>query len=254
MPNEPTQRFDDWVAALQERHLANLTFPEVRRGLQALSKIYVARRPGLSDKSLDGAGKRAAFALFYGPLHFALVEGIVRAIGAETPPPAKILDLGCGSGVAGAAWASCCARPPAVTGIDRHAWAVEEARWNLRALDLRGKVQRGELLRAPLPGPGGAVIAAFAVNELADRDRDRLRDSLLAAARRGARVLVVEPIAKTPVPWWPEWVAAFEAAGGRSDEWSFAADLPEPLRALDRAAGLRHERIKGRSLYLPAAA
>src|SRR4051812_19659433 len=31
--------FDHWLAALEKRHYAELTFPEVRKGLQALSTI-----------------------------------------------------------------------------------------------------------------------------------------------------------------------------------------------------------------------
>ena len=50
---------------LEARHLSELTFAEVRRGLQALSSLYVERRERLADgAALDGAGKRAAFALY----------------------------------------------------------------------------------------------------------------------------------------------------------------------------------------------
>ena len=33
-----------WWAALEQRHLSDLTFQEVRKALQALSSIYVERR------------------------------------------------------------------------------------------------------------------------------------------------------------------------------------------------------------------
>ena len=57
--------FDNWLAALDERHLANLTPSEVTRALRALSSCYVERREKLAHGgALDGAGKRAAFALF----------------------------------------------------------------------------------------------------------------------------------------------------------------------------------------------
>ena len=55
--------------------------------------------------TLAGAGKRAAFALFYSPLHFVLTGHVVRELDAARPAPRKILDLGCGTGAAGAAWA-----------------------------------------------------------------------------------------------------------------------------------------------------
>ena len=69
-----------WLAALEARHLRDLTFAEVRRALQALSATYVQQRGRLpGGAALEGAGKRAAFALFYGPLHFLAVREVVRA-------------------------------------------------------------------------------------------------------------------------------------------------------------------------------
>ena len=63
------------------------------------------RGPDASPRRSIRAGKRAAFALFYAPLHFMAVTAVVQALGADAPPPASIVDLGCGTGVAGAAWA-----------------------------------------------------------------------------------------------------------------------------------------------------
>jgi len=138
------------MAALERRHLSQLGFAEVRRALQALSSLYVERRGRLaSGAALESEGKRAAFALFYGPLHFLVVRGMVRALGASSPPPGRIVDLGCGSGAAGAAW------------------ALE--------------------------------------------------------------------------------------AGGRADSWRLPAALPERWRLLDRAAGLDHRELTGRSLWLVSA-
>jgi SAM-dependent methyltransferase len=247
-------RFGPWFQALETRHLSRLTFGEVRRGLQALSSLYVERRGRLgAGEALEGAGKRAAFALFYGPLHFLLVRGIVRALGAGAPPPRVLVDLGCGTGAAGAAWAleagGC-----RVAGIDRSGWAVEEARWNYRALGLPGTAVRGDVMGAVLPGRGGALLAAFTLNEIEKETRAALRDRLLGAARLGASVLVVEPIARRSVPWWAEWSEAFRGAGGRDDEWRFAADLPERLRLFDRAARLDHGELTGRSLWVAGVA
>src|SRR5258706_15663669 len=99
-------RFPGWFAALETRHLADRTFAEVRRGLVALSSLYVRRGRRLeTGGALEGEGKRAAFALFYAPLHFLVVRGIVRALGAASPAPSRIVDLGCGTGASGAAWA-----------------------------------------------------------------------------------------------------------------------------------------------------
>src|SRR5262252_2407922 len=99
-------QFLSWFDALERRHLANLTFQEVRKSVQALSSLYVERRTRLETSSpFSGAGKRAAFAMYFAPLHFLLVREIVRSLDARIPADAAILDLGCGTGVAGAAWA-----------------------------------------------------------------------------------------------------------------------------------------------------
>jgi SAM-dependent methyltransferase len=244
-------RFLDWFAALEKRHLARLSFAEVRRGLQALSSLYVERRGRIgSGAALDGAGKRAAFALFYGPLHFLLVRGIVRALGAARPAPRSIVDLGCGTGAAGAAWALEAGARCRLAGIDRSGWAVEEARWSYRVLGVAGRAFRGDLLDASPRGRRGGVVAAFTVNELGEEARAGLLERLLAAGDAGARVLVVEPIARRKVPWWDGWAASFRAAGGRADLWRFPADLPGRLRLLDRAARLDHRELTARSLWL----
>ena len=73
---------DAWMAALEARQLADLTFAEVSRSLRALSSTYVERRAKLKEgAALSGAGKRAAFALFYGPLHCLLLHHIVSTLG-----------------------------------------------------------------------------------------------------------------------------------------------------------------------------
>jgi hypothetical protein len=223
----------------------------VRRALQALSGLYVERRGRLATgAAFEGAGKRAAFALYYGPLHFLLVRHIVRELGAGDPLPQRIVDVGCGTGIAGAAWALAAAGHPVVEGVDRNGWAVDEARWTYAHLGVRGRASRGELASTALPGAGGGVIAAFTVNELDEPARGLLLPRLLESAHAGARVIVVEPISRRAVPWWSTWAAAFTNAGGRADEWRFRAVLPERLALLDRAAGLDHRELTGRSLYL----
>lgn len=229
-----------------------MTFPEVRRALQALSAWYVERRREMQPGTpLDSAGKRAAFALFYGPLHFLTVRRIVRETGAHRPAPTRILDLGCGTGVAGAAWALESGGRPVLSGVDRNRWAAAEACWSWERLGLSGNARRGELGRLRLPGREAAIVAAYAVNELAELERASLLSRLLEASRRGARVLIVEPIARRAAPWWESWAAAFEERGGRADEWRFEAALPALLERLDRAAGLDHRELTARSLYLP---
>lgn len=244
-------RFHSWLAALEARHLRDLTFPEVRRALQALSSLYVRRRTKIkAGAALDGAGKRAAFALYYGPLHFLLVREVVRALGAERPAPVEIVDLGCGTGVGGAAWALEAGGRPAVRGVDLNPWAAGEARWTLRALGLRGDARPGRAELAPPPRKGGALIAAFTLNEMDAAPRERVLEGMLAAAAAGARALVIEPIAGGVAPWWTAWAARFTSKGGRQDEWRFRPELPELLRRFDRAASLDHRELTARTLWL----
>jgi hypothetical protein len=241
----------DWIAEIQERYGRTLTFPEIRKGVVALSRIYVEERRRLDrGAAFDGAGKRAAFACFYSPLHFLLVREIVSSLGAERDPPRRILDLGCGLAVASAAWATLCEPRPQVEGFEKSSWAAGEARWLLGRLGLSGRIHPRSLDAAPPAGRGDAVVAAWAVNELDTAGRSKLLDQLLSAAKRGASALIIEPLARRSSPWWPAWQDEFLAAAGRADEWRFAVALPPSLALLDRASGLDHRELTARSLYL----
>lgn len=251
MKPTPEEKFHAWLAALEARHLATLSFPEVRRALVSLSSLYVERRERLSEgAALDGAGKRAAFALFYGPLHFLVVREVVRGLGAARPAPSPIFDLGCGTGVGGAAWALEAGGGASVSAMDVSAWAIEEARFTLRTLDVRGSLRRERVDRTRMPGRGSAVLAAYVLNELSPEARERVLNRMIDAGRRGARVLVVEPIARRAVPWWDDAAERVRAAGGEERTWRFPVDLPDRLRLLDRAAGLDHGILTARTLWI----
>ena len=238
---------DRWLNALEARHLADLRVPEVTRALRALSAAYVERRRNVArGAALDSRGKRAAFALFYAPLHFLVVRHVVRALGAATP--SSVFDIGCGTGAAGAAWALQADRVP-VTGVDRHPWAVEEARWTYKQLGLRGQARPGDVTRLPPMRPGSAVVVAYVLNELSAPVRARVEQTLLSAAGRGVAVLVLEPIARPLTPWWDAAARNVESAGGRADEWRFPVELPPMLRLFDKAAGLDHRELTARSLF-----
>jgi methyltransferase family protein len=242
--------FAEWLGALETRHLADLRVPEVTRALRALSSAYVERRHTVArGGALESRGKRAAFALFYAPLHFLVTRHIVEALGAHVPPPTSILDIGCGTGAAGAAWAVAAGGVP-VAGFDRHPWAVEEARWTYTTLGLRGHVRKGDATGLPALRPGGGAIAAYVLNELPDATRVRVEGALLAAAERGVAVLVLEPIARPLTPWWDATARRIEALGGRADEWRIPVELPPMLRLFDKAAGLNHQALTARSLFL----
>jgi SAM-dependent methyltransferase len=256
--------------------LADLRFSDVTRALRALSSAYVERRDTAlaGHKALDGAGKRAAFAMYYGPIHFLLVQHIVGQLGAA-PDRGTVVDLGCGTGVAGAAVATSVTPPLKVMGIDTHPWALDEARFTYQAFGLRSDVRRGDAARTRFPNDTSLVVAAFVVNELKEADRavllanimsyvgitmnaapgsqlpapgSRLRAPGSQLPDPGSRhVLVVEPISNRISPWWPEWVAAL---GGRADEWKVRVDAPPLVKRLAKAAGLRPEVLTARSLLV----
>ena len=239
-----------WLASLEARHFSDLTFQEVSRSLRALSATYVEKRDTIHEgAALKGAGKRAAFALFYGPLHYLLLREIVRALGASALSRATLIDLGCGTGAAGAAWAEI-SEPSQVIGVDIHPWALSEAAQTYREFGLHAKTVRADVTSFKLPKPPAMILASYTVNELRESDRAALLPRLLERAANGDRVLVVEPLARSAARWWNTWADAFVAAGGRSDEWRFPADLPPLVAKLDRAAGLKHTHHTGRSLYI----
>jgi SAM-dependent methyltransferase len=249
-----TDRFAAWIASLEARHLADFTFREVARALRALSSTYVERRQKLAEgAALATAGKRAAFALFYGPLHYLLVAHLVDRLPGATARASALIDLGCGTGASGAAWASSCDGPPRIVGVDRSRWAIGEAAATYPAFGLSARTLRTDVasaLRKADAASPCAILAAFTLNELPEAARDALLPQLLDRARRGDRVLVVEPIAGGVARWWGRWRGEFERAGGRADEWRLRATLPDIVARLDRAAGLDHREITGRTLWI----
>ena len=243
--------FEQWFEALVERHQQNLTFQEIRKALQALSSVYVQKRDKLKKgAALDSAGKRAAFAVFYGPLHYLFMQAVLEELDPNPSNLNHILDLGCGTGVGAAAWSILGGRKAKVEGVDLNKWAVAEARLTFQAFGLRGQTRAANLTGAKLPGAGGGIIAAYAINELSDGAREQMLKKFLQAGKSGAKVLIIEPIATTPVPWWQDWSEAFEAEGGLSNTWKIPVDLPDHLRLLDKATRMNHQVLKGRTLWL----
>lgn len=309
--------FDSYLQQLEERHFANLTFSEVTRALRALSSTYVERRETAlaANKALDGAGKRAAFALYYGPLHFLLLDHIFRHLIAPSVPdpaahdgrtvvpdpdlqddrivgsdpnlqnrstagsdpnlhesraagsgtrlaPGTVVDLGCGTGVGGAAVATAIGAAGRsgvrVLGIDTHPWALDEARFTYKAFGLPHDVRRGDAAKATFPGDTSMIVAAFVVNELNDRERAVLLERLIRLKTAGSRIpdpgfrhiLIVEPISQRISPWWDQWAAEFAKLGGRSDTWKARIEAPPMVKRLAKASGLRPELLTARSLFV----
>ncbi len=239
--------FDAYLAALEHRHLADLRFSDVTRALRALSSAYVERRESaLADhKALDGAGKRAAFALYYGPLHFLLVQHIIREIGVAFDP-GVVVDLGCGTGVAGAAIATSQSPHLGVVGFDTHPWTLDEARFTYKAFGLKSDVRRAHAAKTRFPSDTSVIVAAFVVNELNEKDRDALLATFKTSRKR---VLIIEPISQRISPWWDQWAAEFQKMGGRADVWKSRIDTPPLIKKLAKASGLRPEMLTARSLF-----
>lgn len=260
---------DAWVGDLLSRHAAQFTRPELLKAIRALSARYVEQRASLSRRSaLDSAGKRAAFAAFYAPLHALTVRAVAVALDVRAAGVGQVIDLGCGTGAASIGWALATGERPRIVGVDRDQWATQEASWNWRRLGLSGRVDRGDLVHAlgatiadagrrrPRTNPrdgATAVILGWSLNELDPPTRKRAFDLVLRAPTTGIATLVVEPIARTATPWWRDWAARVVHAGGRDDLWKFAPDLPRRLADLDEAAGFRREHLGARTLWLPAA-
>jgi hypothetical protein len=249
-PDPP--EFDAWLRAAEQRYLADLTFAEVTRALRALSSCYVERRDRLADGSaLEGAGKRAAFALFYAPMHAVVTYRVVTALEANLATGTRLVDFGCGTGAASGAWALAAGAAVGIEGFDRSSWAVREAVWTWRALGVRGRATRADVARVRLPRGPIACLAAYTVNELPPDAREAVRGGLLSAAREGHAVLVIEPLAGGVAPWWAMWVEDFGTIGARVDEWRLPGQLPDIVARFDRAAGLRHHELTARTIYVP---
>lgn len=243
----PDASLDVLLGALRTRHLANLTRQEFTRAVRALSVRYVEQRGRIRERSpLDTAGKRAAFGLYYAGLHLVTVDRVVAALGADGRVLTRLVDLGCGTGVCGAAWALRLPAPrPTLEGIDQNGWALDEGRWLWRTAGLAGRTRRGDAVKAvgDLAGrtgalSGTALLAGWSVNELDAEARDRLQTGVRAAVARGAALLVLEPLARGITPWWDGWTAAFAPEGVTAHEFRFDDAVPPVLADLAASAGL----------------
>ena len=231
--------------------MADLRPSEVHRAVRALSDDYVHRRHRVAHQALEGRGKRAAFALFFSPLHFLVVREVARQLEIQSVPVARVLDLGCGTGAGGAAIGSTLDTSVFVTGIDRQGWTLEEASFTYRHFGLRHRTRRGDVGRLrERAEPDTLVLAAYTVNELATETRMGLLHWLCRTMTPRAPFLVIEPISKAVTPWWSEWTSALRPLGAVEREWIFRDPLPPRLRLMDRSAGLDHQVRKARTLWL----
>jgi len=238
-----------WLDDLEARHLSSLTHREVARGLRAVSSSYVERRATAlaGGRVLDGAGKRAAFALYYGPLHLLATLQILEALDAASVCAGwPIVDVGCGTGAVGAG-AALALQSTAVHGLDVHPWALTEARHTYAVLGLQGTVTRASAARLRRPLRPSLVVCGYVANELTDVDREHLGRALTESVRHGSSVLVIEPLARSAAPWWLQWTATLPAP--RLDEWKLQVMPPELTRALGESAGLTPTQVNVRTAW-----
>lgn len=258
--NHTSAGLERWIADLEGRHLRDMTAAEVGRALRALSSTYVERRARLADRgAFDTAGKRAAYALYYAPRRFLTVAHVLTELGAAATPT-HVVDLGCGTGAAGAAWARHAGPGASILGVDIHPWALEETRATFRAFGLDGQTRRGAATAAAAAWKAGrgrgdqarrtGIALSYVANELDAEARAALLTTLLEAARHGANVFVMEPLSRKTSPWWNGWADAFVKAGGRADEWRVRIEPPPITLALGRATGLDAVAATGRTLWL----
>jgi SAM-dependent methyltransferase len=247
--------FDAWLADTVSRHSAELSFPEIRKGVQALTSLYIERREGadLSARALEGRGKRAALATFYAPLHFLAAHHALAAIGpARLGAVRRVVDLGCGSGASGAAAAVAVGGHPPLLAVDRSGFALSEARRSYAAFGLVSRGVRGRLPAAlPRPRSGDLWVLGWALNEFDEDAREKVVARLLDALGAGIRVLVLEPLAGSASPWWRAVAEALSARDVEEPRFKMRLSLPEWLARLDRAAGLHHRVLGARVLAGP---
>jgi len=254
----PDPQFAAWLDSLLARHQRTFAPAEFLKAVRALSARYVERRAQLAQQTpTDSAGKRAAFAAFFAPLHFLTARAIVDASGLRDAGVDRLVDLGCGTAAVGAAWASSLPAPPQITGVDKQGWCLDEARLTWRAFGLDGRVVRGDLLvsaeklvrDASIRNRARVGIAlGWSVNELDNATRARLLPAILALTRAGHPLLLIEPLARGMSPWWDDWVGALTPSGAHAQDWKFDIDLPSALAAIDEAAGFRREGLGARAI------
>ena len=254
----PDPQFDAWLASLLARYREAYSAAEFLKAVRALSARYVERRAQLPQHSpTDSAGKRAAFAAFFAPLHFLTARAIVEASGLGHMSIDRIVDLGCGTGAVGAAWARALTTPPAITGVDKQGWCLDEARLTWRAFSTSGRAVRGDLLvtaerlardESVADRARVGVTLGWSANELDPPTRGRLLPVIASLVRSGHPLLLIEPLARGVSPWWDEWAAALAPSGALAQDWKFDVELPPALAAIDEAAGFRREGLGARAI------
>jgi hypothetical protein len=247
--------FDVWLEATRGRYLPPLTFSEVRKSVQALSSLYIERRSGgrIASRARAGEGKRAALATYYAPLHFLMTHHSLQGLGGSLLRGVReIHDLGCGTGAAGAAAAILPSEPPPIRAMDPSPWALGEAALTARAFGLAARTRRAALPAAlPHAGANELLVLGWVVNELGPDSRAQLLRGIGSALGRGARLLVLEPLARSAAPWWEAWAERLAVHGIEDRTLRCTLGLPPWIQEMDEACGLDHRELRARVLLGP---
>ena len=113
---------------------------------------------------------------------------------------------------------------------------------------MKGHVKQGDIDRLRASRSNEFVIAAYTLNELSDDASARIEDQVCERAQRGGRALILEPLARGVVPWWPKTAERMTAIGARADEWKLAIEAPPIVRLLGTAAGLNYRELRFRTI------
>ena len=93
-------RVEAWIEAEWSEYAGQLTPSDLRRGIQGLSGLYVHDRSKgqISARAGAGAARRAAFSVYFAPLHFLTVWWGLASTGWPDTAGRTILDLGADDG------------------------------------------------------------------------------------------------------------------------------------------------------------
>ena len=205
------------LAALQER--GGSPDRDTIEGVRRLSTLFTTGRDGCLADYLADRVLRRAYLLYFFPVNYAKVAGLLLEMPALPVRPLRILDVGSGPGTAALAVLDHLARlgqaghhGSEVIAVDRNRQALQEAEalWTLLAGGCAEKpvyafrarhadAERADAQALWKQGPFDLVILANSLNELhcsaADPVADRVTflESLLKALAPDGTLMVIEP-------------------------------------------------------------
>jgi hypothetical protein len=245
--------FDAWVEESWARFVPPLSFTEVRKGVQALVRLRDANEGGETAlrRAYEGQGKRAAAATYLSWLRFLAAYHACEMLEVpERGPYRRLWDLGCGCGASGAGLARALGGSPAIQGLDRSGWALDEARETWSSFGLAGRAQREDLPDAfPTAGRGELIVLGWCLGELDARGRRRVAARSISAARRGATVLALDELTPRPT-WWQEFADALAPAGAFEQPLRVSIERPQRVKAMDKAARNDNQVLALRALLM----